>query len=107
MRTRTRTPTPQSDDIMSADIKRVWLRILDVDTIDFANLYVRKIKLMPDKKLAEFNFKVLQVILACGLNLNRWGKVENKLCRICKVTHDIPHLLFLLYKSYYCLEFDW
>ena len=79
--------------------KRVWLRILDVDTIDFANLYVRKIKLMPDKKLAEFNFKVLHLILACGLNLNRWGKVEKKLCRICKVTHDIPHLLFFCTKA--------
>ena len=54
---------------------------------------------MPDKKLAEFNFKVLHLILACGLNLNRWGKVENKLCRICKVTHDIPHLLFFCTKA--------
>ena len=79
--------------------ERVWLQILDVDTIDFANLYLRKIKFMPDKKLAEFNFKVLHLILACGLNLNRWGKVENKLCRICKVTHDIPHLLFFCTKA--------
>ena len=53
--------------------ERVWLPILDVDTIDFANLYVRKIKLMPDKKLADFNFKVLNHMLPCGLNLNRWG----------------------------------
>ena len=79
--------------------ERVWLQILDVDTIDFSNLYLRKIKFMPDKKLAEFNFKVLHLILACGLNLNRWGKVENKLCRICKVTHDIPHLLFFCTKA--------
>ena len=53
---------------------------------------------MPDKKLAEFNFKVLHLILVCGLKLNRWGKVENKLCRICKYAHDILHLLFFCTK---------
>ena len=62
---------------------------------------------MADRKLAEFNFKVLNLILTCGLNLKRWGHGNNGLCKICNVTHDIPHLLFSLYKGYDSMEFDW
>ena len=43
--------------------KRVWLRILDVDTIDFANLYVRKLKLMPDKKLIILKYYTLYMLV--------------------------------------------
>ena len=32
---------------------------------------------MSDRKLAEFNFKVLHLILTCVLNLKRWGKGDN------------------------------
>ena len=63
---------------------KAWQRILDVHTIDFVNVYLHKIKLMADRKLAEFNFKVLHLILTCGLNLKRWGKddwfVQNLQC---------------------------
>ena len=64
-----------------------------MDKIDFAKVYLKKIK-MADKKLAEFNYKVLHLILPCGLNLKRWGIQDNNKCNICNVTHDIPHLLF-------------
>ena len=47
-----------------------------------------------DKKIAEFNYKVLHNILPCNVNLVRWKKAENKKCMFCKEDEDIPHLLF-------------
>ena len=73
--------------------EKVWQRLLGIDETDFANVYMNKIKLA-DKKLAEFNFEVLHLILPCGVNLKRWGIRYNKECNICKLTHDIPHMLF-------------
>ena len=50
---------------------------------------VHKIKLMADrKKVTEFDFKVLHLILTGGLNLKRWGKGDSSLCKICNVMHD-------------------
>ena len=49
---------------------------------------------MPDKKLAEFNFKVMQYILICGHYLSKWQDSVNENCEICNTVHDIPHLLF-------------
>ena len=79
--------------------EKAWQKILDVHTIDFANVYLQTIKLMADRKLTEFNFKVLHLILTCGLNLKRWGKGDNGLCKICNVPYDIPHLLFFCTKA--------
>ena len=53
-----------------------------------------RIKTMPDKKLAEFNFKVMQNIQICGHYLNKWQDSVNENCEICNTVHDIPHLLF-------------
>ena len=53
-----------------------------------------RIKTMPDKKLAEFNFKVMQNILICGHYLSKWQDFVNENCEICNTVHDIPHLLF-------------
>ena len=61
--------------------------------IKIENVYTTKIKIT-DKKLAEFNFKVLHLILPCGVNLKRWGIKDNNKCKICSELHDIPHLLF-------------
>ena len=48
---------------------------------------------MHDKKLAEFNYKVLNNILSCGSNLKKWKKQENDQCEICKQTDDVLHLV--------------
>ena len=53
-----------------------------------------QIKPMSDKKLAEFNFKVMQNILICGHYLSKWQDSVNENCEIWNTVHDIPHLLF-------------
>ena len=49
---------------------------------------------MPDKNLAEFNFKVMENILICGHYFSKWQVSVNENYEICNTVHDIPHLLF-------------
>ena len=78
--------------------EKVWQKVLGMEKINFANVYTTKIKIT-DKKLAEFNFKVLHLILPCGVNLKRWGIKDDNKCKICSELHDIPHLLFYCTKA--------
>ena len=57
-------------------------------------IYTSKIKIK-DKKLAEFNYKVLNNILSCKYNLYKWKIMQDPYCDICGETQDILHLLFL------------
>ena len=68
--------------------------ILSNGDINFAQAYDRKIKYIKDAKIAEFNYKVLHLILPCNHNLKKWGKSETDLCNICGTREDIIHLLF-------------
>ena len=47
-----------------------------------------------DKKIAEFNYKVLNSILACKSNLYKWKKTTNSNCDLCGTHQDIIHLLY-------------
>ena len=53
-----------------------------------------QIKTMPDKKIAEFNSKVMQNILICSHYLSKWQDSVNENCEICNIVQNIPHLLF-------------
>ena len=53
-----------------------------------------KIQKMPEKKLAEFNYKIMHNILICGKYLSKWVDSINEKCEICENVHDIPHMLF-------------
>ena len=62
--------------------------------------YIRKIKVIKDKKLAETNFKILNNILPCNRNLHKWQKVKpiyvtsakkRKVLVICYITVQEPN----------------
>ena len=76
-----------------------WKQVFDQYEINFDKTYLRKIKYIHDKKLSEFNFKVLHLILPCGQNWKRWGHKIDETCDICQVTHDITHMLFYCVKA--------
>ena len=71
-----------------------WLDTLNVNDVEFKYVYKVNLQDVYDKKIAEFNFKVLHCILACNVNLVRWRKRECKLCVLCRVDENIEHLLF-------------
>ena len=77
----------------------VWETYFEVQNINFKSIYKNKIKNIKEKKLSEFNFKVLHRILPCNDNLKKW-KIQNySFCEICQTKHDIPHLLYYCRKA--------
>ena len=89
------------DAIVSQKVERnrmeeYWTRCLQKDDIDFKRMYIDRICAIKDKQLAEFNFKVINGILPCNVNLVRWRKGNTKKCNICNGDESIEHLL------YYC-----
>ena len=72
----------------------MWKNMFGHNDMDFMQVYKKKIVKMCDRKLAEFNFKVIHNILPCNVNLVRWKKKDIKQCSICGVDEDIVHLLF-------------
>ncbi|MCP3887272.1 MAG: hypothetical protein GY702_00135 [Desulfobulbaceae bacterium] len=77
-----------------------WLCSLNLNSVDFETVYTKKIVFVKDRKIAEFNFKVLQYIIPCNVNLYNWKVKMTKKCKFCNVDEDILHLLF------YCVYAD-
>ena len=50
-----------------------------------------------EKKLKEFNFKLLHGILPCNKNLMKWKVRLNSVCDVCDETQTIVHLLYDCY----------
>jgi hypothetical protein len=74
-------------------LQQYWEGVLRLYDIDFQKVFEIKVKRVKDKKLAEFNFKILHNILPCNANLFKWNKGDTKMCPLCKVEEDIPHML--------------
>jgi hypothetical protein len=62
--------------------------------IDWAIVFQNKIILVENKKIAEFNYKVINNILPCGNNLYKWKKIEKPECPDCGRIHNLQHLLY-------------
>ena len=73
-----------------------WTECIQNYDIDFKKMYTDRICFIKDKQLSEFNFKVINGILPCNVNLVKWRKANSKKCIICNVDETIEHLL------YYC-----
>jgi hypothetical protein len=50
---------------------------LDYNKIKFSDIYVNKICKIEDKKISEFNYKVLNRILVNRKDLHKWGKTSS------------------------------
>ena len=73
-----------------------WQNIFYLDDCDFKTVYRQKIICIKDRKIAEFNYKLLHDILPCNVNLVKWRKRNNPNCKICNVEETTSHML------YYC-----
>ena len=79
-------------------MQNVWCEELALSSLKFKStwtkVYVLKIKKMPIKKLAEFNFKILAGILPCGKLLHKWIKDIPEVCEYCNITENLKHMLY-------------
>ncbi len=71
-----------------------WKHVLQIENINFSKVYNDKILSVGDKKIAEFNFKILHQILPCNYKLFKWRKKDCAMCKICNTEETIEHLVF-------------
>ena len=69
-----------------------WLRY--GNNISFDEIYQMKICNIKERKLSEFNYKVLNRILPCRKALHNWDKIENNKCTMCNQIETVEHMLF-------------
>ena len=63
--------------------------------INWISVYKTKIKQMLLPKIAEFNFKLLHMILPCGYLLSKWNRNINTFCNLCPDSrHTVEHMLW-------------
>ena len=56
--------------------------------------FVAKVVQEKEKKLKEFNFKLLHGIMPCNKNLFRWKIRPHDICDVCQEIQTIEHLLY-------------
>ncbi len=79
-------------------MQRVWCKDLELTSLKYQHtwqqIYKLKIKKMPIKKLAEFNYKLLNATLPCGVILCKWKKNIDANCTVCTKPETLKHMLF-------------
>ena len=68
--------------------------LFNLNNFDFSSCYKIKVQQIPDKKICDFNFKLLSNILACRKKLFKWQVIQSKNCMLCNSVETIEHLLF-------------
>ena len=66
---------------------------IDRANFDWESVYNQKIVNCKNIKLAEFNYKLLNNILPCGLYVHRFDKKVSEKCFYCKQIQDSYHML--------------
>ena len=62
--------------------------------INERTVFVSRVHQEREKKLKEFDFKVLHGILPCGVNFKKWKITNSNICDVCDAEQTIAHLLF-------------
>ena len=75
------------------NFEKQWSHRFNDIEINYEYVIRSKVVTIKDNKLAETNFKILNGILPCGVNLIRWKKATNSECSICEQQESISHML--------------
>ncbi len=62
--------------------------------VDWPSVYKNQIWNMVDRKLAEFNYKLICNILCTKSQISRWNPNMNSNCALCGERQTVRHLLF-------------
>lgn len=76
--------------------QKYWKRTFETqNVIIWKSIYEQKIINMCDKKVSEFNYKILNNLVTCKSNLMKWKLSDNDLCDMCGTNkQDTEHMLF-------------
>ena len=71
-----------------------WRREYNLPIVKWQHIYMRRVKNVSDKKIAEFNFKIIHRILPCGVYLSKWKENVSGRCAYCGMLETTEHLIF-------------
>ena len=71
----------------------VWEREFNIE-INWQNMYMTRIWKLNDKKLAEFNYKIICNILSNRALISKWNRNINENCPFCGIKQTTKHLLY-------------
>ena len=74
-----------------------WENEFTLENTDWKNIYKGRVWDLKDRKLAEFNYKLLNNInnIICTKSIiSKWNSSVNSLCPLCDKQHTIKHLLY-------------
>ncbi len=74
-------------------MENTWERVLDLEDISWDKIYRQKIWDLTDKKLAEFNYKVLCNILYTRAKLSKFKNNITEECPYCNEPQNTRHLI--------------
>ena len=73
-------------------MEKVWERDFNVE-INWQSIYITRVWKNVDRKLAEFNYKILCNIINTRTNISRWNRNINENCQYCGTRQTPRHLL--------------
>ena len=82
------------DEITKPNAELYWNNRFSLNVISWQNIYNKRVKKLQDRKIAEFNFKLLHRIVPCGLSLSKWNHNISERCCYCNEVESIEHMLF-------------
>ena len=78
-------------------MRKSWCKLFKISLLneDWVHIYKRKVKTVPYKKLAEFNYKLIHGTITPGYIINKWNKSIPSVCILCSNNDTTFHMLFL------------
>ena len=75
-------------------MQNTWERTFNLDHICWDKTYNHQVWRIKEKKIGEFNYKLICNILNTRTNISKWNKDINDKCQFCKQRQNVRHLLF-------------
>ncbi len=75
-------------------MENTWMELFNIQEINWENVYKYQVWELTDKKLGEFNYKLLCNIVATRSKIVKWNRNINENCTYCNVKQTVKHLLY-------------
>ncbi len=75
-------------------MQKTWERTFELDNICWEKIYRNQVWGIKEKKIGEFNYKLICNILNTRTNISKWNREINGKCQFCKENQTVKHLLF-------------
>lgn len=75
-------------------MENIWCREFQIGKSHFDTIYENKVRLLFDKSVSEFSYKLLHNMLTTTISVSKWDKNNSGNCDFCDTQENIKHLIF-------------